>query len=234
MQVVVAARMLWQRVWIAPCYPRAYCDVRVRPHASVTPAEPSRLKVIFVDVCFIDGDPAGTGETMRSSGNPFQVTVARQAEIQTGTDFLAFDQHQRQLVLRLASDHGIPQKDLVNRSIVEKLARNRRKTSSHDASRVLAPSLTNRFSNACDVDNRAAFEAIDMWILRKQVFRFLIGGVDIFAGFYGPGNTFDVGIFLARAFVCCSRPSHVAASADVTDKGGIPPLSTHAGCQLIH
>src|SRR5262249_38702566 len=100
---------------------------------------------------------------MGRSGNPFQVTVARQAEIQTGTDFFSFDQHQRQLVLRLASDPGIPQEDLVNRSIIEKLARNRRKTSSHDASGALAPSLTHRLPNTCDVDDRAAFEGIDMW-----------------------------------------------------------------------
>src|SRR5215475_4966070 len=162
---------------------------------------------------------------MRRAGNPFQVRVARQTEIQTGTNFFSFNKHQRQLVLRLASDHGIPQEDLVNRSIIEKLARNRRKTSSHDASRALAPGLTHRLSNTCDVDDRATFEAIDMWKLGKQLFRFLVGGLDIFPGFYGSANTFNIRIFLPRAVVCGSHPSHVAASTDVTDKGGISPLS---------
>ena len=78
----------------------------------------SYLELVLTDVCFVDGDPTRAGEGMGSSGDAFQVMVTGQAKIETGADFLSFDQHQRELVLRLAGKARVPKKNLVNRSVL--------------------------------------------------------------------------------------------------------------------
>lgn len=61
---------------------------------------------------------------MRSSGNPFQVAIARQTKIETFGDFLPLNEHQRQLVLRLPCDRRIPEKDFVDCAVIQEIAGN--------------------------------------------------------------------------------------------------------------
>src|SRR4051794_21299274 len=102
---------------------------------------------VLPDVRLVDRNPAGAGKGMRSSGNAFQVPIARQAEIETGPNRLASDEHQRQLVLRLARGLRVPQKDFVDRAVVQEVARDGGQARSHDARFRLNPGLSNGSSN---------------------------------------------------------------------------------------
>ena len=90
---------------------------------------------------------------MRSSGNPFQVAVAWQAKIETGGNLLPLNEHQRQLVLRLPFDQRVPQKNLVNRAVVQEFARNRWQARSHDAGLALKPGFPDCSSNSGHIHN---------------------------------------------------------------------------------
>src|SRR4051812_1971174 len=112
---------------------------------------PTRIKLPFEStniserilsyIRFIDRDPARAGKAMRSSRNPFQVLVAWQAEIETWGNRLPLREHQRQLVLRLPCSQRVPQKDLVNRAVVQEFARNGGQARAHDAGLALHPGL---------------------------------------------------------------------------------------------
>ena len=90
---------------------------------------------------------------MRSPGNSFQVHVAGQAKIETGGNLLPLNEHQRQLVLRLPCDKRVPQKNLVDRAVVQEFARNRRQACSHDAGLALNPGLPDCSSNSRHIHN---------------------------------------------------------------------------------
>ena len=108
---------------------------------------------ILSHIGLIDRDPAGAGEAMRGSGNPFQVAVAWQVKIETGGNLLSLNEHERQLDLSLPCDQWVPQKNVVNRAVVQEFARNRWQARSHDAGLALKPGLPDCSSNSRHIHN---------------------------------------------------------------------------------
>ena len=82
-------------------------------------------ELILAHIALIDCNPAGTCKGVRSAGYSLEARVAGQSQIQAGLDFLSLDEHQGELVLRLTGEHGVPEEDFVDSSIVEVLARDR-------------------------------------------------------------------------------------------------------------
>src|SRR5262249_20918105 len=106
--------------------PPAMTTSAERPAASVIVGRGCEISErILFHVRLIDHDPAGPGEAMRRSGNPFQAAVAWQAKIETGSNLLPLNEHERQLGLRLPGDQRVPQKHLVNRAVVQEFTCNR-------------------------------------------------------------------------------------------------------------
>src|SRR5262245_16389292 len=89
--------------------PPAMTTSAERPGASVIGGRGCEIseRILFY-IRLIDRDPAGPGEAMRRSGNPFQAAVAWQAKIETGSNLLPLNKHERHLGLRLPGDQRVP------------------------------------------------------------------------------------------------------------------------------
>src|SRR5262249_20684316 len=93
--------------------PRNFDQPRTPPaHFPVVNSEGEVGRVGPVDV-----DPGRTMEGVRAAGDRLQVPVAQKVQVEARPHLTALDEPQRQFVLRLAGDGGIPEEDLVNGAI---------------------------------------------------------------------------------------------------------------------